>query len=105
MNGPLSFDDVRALKQQGDLARFLKQAIAVGRAECARRRGLVLAYPDLAKKLTEYPVSHTAPEQWTGYIPPATFNGGPNPAPTRNALLALVTEAERRTTQPRGAAA
>jgi len=59
-------------------------------------RDLVLAYPDLAKQLTELPLRFSQPEAWNGYIPPDTFNGQYNDSPRRAALLALVAEARRR---------
>ena len=98
----ISEADVRDLRRQGDLLRLIKQARAAARSEDARRRALVLKYPDLAQKLTEPPIGHTLPEHWTGYIPPAydpeTYGGGRpiNTAPCRPALLALVAEAEQR---------
>jgi hypothetical protein len=101
MSDALTYDDVRGLKVDGDLGRFIKQHMAAGRVECARRRGLVLRYPDLAAKLTEPPLRFTTPEHWNGYIPPSTWNQAINTAPCRTALLALVEEAEKRQSQPR----
>lgn len=108
----LTEQDVRELRQQGDLTRLLKQARAAGAAENARRRALVLKHPDLAERLTQPPISHTTPEHWTGYIPPAhdpeTFGGGRpiNTSPIRAALAALVAEAEQRAgTSQKGLAA
>lgn len=98
----LSEDDVRDLRRQGDLTRLIKQAQAAGRAENARRRALVLKYPDLAARLCEPPLRHTTPEHWTGYVPPAydaIALGGAQPintSPVRAALVAIVTEAEQR---------
>lgn len=100
-NDALTYDDIRSLKIDGDLGRFIKQHMAVSRAECARRRSLVLRYPDLAAKLTEPPLRFTTPEHWNGYIPPATWNQALNPTPGRAVLLALVEEAEKRQSQPR----
>lgn len=98
-------DDIAAMRRDGDLRDYLRSLREGAAADCARRRALVLRHPDLAARLTEPPLTHTTPEAWTGHIPPATFNGAPNNTPARNALLALVTEAEHRTTQPRGAVA
>ncbi|MFD5031677.1 hypothetical protein ACFWM0_14865 [Streptomyces sp. NPDC058405] len=92
----LSEQDVHALRQQQDLKAFMAQAMADAKAENARRRALVLRHEDLAAKLTEAPHRFTLPGHWTGYIPPATWNGAANTTPVRPALLALVTEAERR---------
>ncbi|MFI9154535.1 hypothetical protein [Streptomyces sp. NPDC053367] len=100
----LNEDDVRALRRQGELTALLKHARAQGATENARRRALVLRHPDLAAKLTEPPLRHTLPEHWTGYIPPEydpPTVGGHQPlnnSAARAALLALVAEAERRTT-------
>lgn len=98
-------DDIRALRRDGDLSAYLTQLRDQAAAECARRRAAVLRWPDLAARLTEPPIGHTTPEQWTGYIPPSHWNGAPNTAPARPALLNLVAEAERRTHQPKGQAA
>lgn len=101
MNEPLTFADARTLQQQGDIGRFIKHHMAAARAAAAHRRGLVLRYPDLAAKLAEPPISHSAPEKWNGHIPPATdCTGAMNTARCRPALLALVAEAERRRDQP-----
>ena len=106
----LSEADVRDLRKQGDLLRLIKQAQAAARAENARRRALVLRYPELAAKLTEPPIRHTTPEHWTGYIPPAydaeTYGGGQpiNTSPVRAALVAILAEAEARAGTERKAA-
>lgn len=103
----LSEQDVRDLRQQGDLLTLIKQAQATSRAENARRRALVLKHPDLAARLCEPPLRHTTPEHWTGYIPPAydaiALSGAQpiNTSPARAALVALLTEAEARTTVER----
>ncbi|MFE1205682.1 hypothetical protein ACFW5V_28760 [Streptomyces sp. NPDC058762] len=101
----LTEQDIRDLRRQGDLGALLKQARAAAAAENARRRALVLRHPDLAARLTEAPISHTTPEHWTGYVPPAhdpeNFGGGQplNNSPIRAALAALVAEAEARAGQ------
>lgn len=95
--------DMGALRRDRDLAPYLRSMQEAARAECVRRRALVLAYPDLAQRLTEPPHGWTAPERWNGYIPPATWNQSPNTAPQRRALLELVAEAERRSTGRRAA--
>lgn len=97
-------DDIRAMRRDGDLRAYLRNLRDTAAAECARRRAAVLRWPDLAARLTEPPISHATPDAWTGYIPPATFNGGPNTHPARRALIDLTTEAEHRA-RPRGAAA
>ena len=105
MNGPQTYDDIRALKIEGELGKFIKAHMASARTEAAHRRGMVLRYPDLATKLTEPPLRFASPEHWNGFIPPATWNQAMNTAPCRPALLALVAEAERRLRQPKGTAA
>lgn len=106
MTEPLTFSDVRDLKQQGDLGLFIKQHMDEARRVAAYRRGLVLRYSELAAKLTEYPISFAKPEQWNGFIPPATTcTGAMNTARCRPALLALVAEAEQRDAQPKKTAA
>jgi hypothetical protein len=106
MSDPLTFADARTLKEQGDLGRFIKHHMTEAQRAAAHRRGLVLRYPDLAAKLTQPPISHSSPEMWNGYIPPATdCTGAINTAPCRPALLALVTEAESRQKQPQKTAA
>jgi hypothetical protein len=98
----ISEQDVPELRAQGDLITFIKQGIAAARAENARRRALVLRYPDLAERLIEPPLRHTTPEHWTGYVPPASDApslGGAEPinhSPARKALAAIVAEAEHR---------
>jgi hypothetical protein len=106
MSDPLTFADARTLVQQGDIGRFIKHHMAEAQRAAAHRRGLVLRYPDLAAKLTQPPINHSAPEMWNGFIPPSTdCTGAMNTAPCRPALLALVAEAERRLHQPQEAAA
>ncbi len=51
-----------------DIARIRAGA----RSEAASRRKRVLAHPDLAKLLTERPLGFQRPEQWNGYVPPAS---------------------------------
>lgn len=101
MSVPLTYDDIRGLKADGELGKFIKFHMAAAQRDAAHRRGLVLRYPDLAAKLTERPINFTAPEKWNGYIPPTTdCTGAMNTTPCRPALLALVAEAERRLRQP-----
>jgi len=99
---PLTYDDIRGLKADGELGKFIKFHMADAQRNAAHRRGLVLRYPELAAKLTEPPIGFTAPEKWNGYIPPATdCTGAMNTARCRPALLALVAEAERRHNRPK----
>src|SRR5258708_27557204 len=88
--------------------------------ECAERRARVLKHPDLAKRLTEPPISYAKATQWNGWIPPRAIDfeatrevlrdstGYPNKAgrvalgerqndsPRRTALVELAAEAWRR---------
>ncbi|MBV7671406.1 hypothetical protein STHAL_18310 [Streptomyces halstedii] len=93
----ISEQDIAELRKQGDLKEFLKQTRAAAHAENKRRRTLVLRYPDLADQLKKAPHRHTTPQDWTGYIPPATdCTGAINTTPCRPALLALVAAAEQK---------
>jgi hypothetical protein len=89
-------DDVRAMRQQQDLRRFITDTMAASRVENERRRRMVLRYPDLAQRLTEKPLQWSAPEKWTGFVEPETWGGRPNRSPGRKVLLELIEEAERR---------
>lgn len=106
MNAPLTYDDVRGLKQDGELGKFIKFHMGEAQRAAAYRRGLVLRYPELAAKLAQPPIGFSSPEKWNGYIPPATdCTGAMNTARCRPALIALVAEAERRRDQPKETAA
>lgn len=100
------------LREASDRAKAVNQA----------RRERVLRHPDLAKRLTEPPLSYDRPEQWNGFVPPAEFqdempeglhssalDGGypnqhgkrtggtrPNRSPRRSALVAICAEALKR---------
>lgn len=56
-------------------------------------REAVLAFPDLAERLTRQPLDYVRPDQWNGFVPPAEFNGQANNSPRRAALVAIVDEA------------
>lgn len=86
---PLSQDDVRAMRQQGDLLRHIKDASREARAENARRRKLVARYPDLNEQMHELP-GHA---RWSGSV------GG------NKRTAAIVAEAEERAANERTAAA
>ncbi len=68
------------------------------RAMGARRdnRVAVLAYPDLAQRLTEPPLGYERPDQWNGFVPPATYDQRRNDSARRDALAEIVAEAHRR---------
>lgn len=85
----LSQDDVRAMRQQGDLLRHIKDASRAARAENARRRKLVARYPDLNEQMHELP-GHA---RWSGSV------GG------NKRTAAIVAEAEERAANERAGAA
>ena len=69
-------------------------------------RELVLKHPDLAERLTLWPVGHSAAQNWNGYIPPpmTCANGGRhNDSARRTALIAIVAEAMERDYGPEAA--
>ncbi|MFJ3597931.1 hypothetical protein ACIPRU_15610 [Streptomyces sp. NPDC090126] len=86
---PLSQDDVRAMRQQGDLLRHIKEASRAARAENARRRKLVARYPDLNEQMHDLP-GHA---RWSGSV------GG------NKRTAAIVAEAEERAAGERTEAA
>lgn len=92
--------DIAALRKQGDLKSYLVRQREQAHTDAAARRALVLRNPDVAARLCAPPLSYASPEQWNGFIPPATLSSGAiNTTPVRTALLALVTEAEQATTR------
>jgi hypothetical protein len=78
----------------GMVASLTSIAAAAGQ-ECAQRRADVLAHPDLAARLVAE-LGYQRPDQWNGFIPPATFNGAPNDSPRRAALMLISAEAWKR---------
>lgn len=94
-------DDVKAMRQQRDLANYVKEVGRERAAECERRRALVNRYPDLADRLQKIP----GQRQWKGFIAPAEFGGKINNDPIRAQLIALVEEAEQRANGSKGEAA
>lgn len=77
--------------------RLFAEAAEKSRVDSARRRELVLKHPDLRDQLVGYLIGYSKPENWNGWIPPATdAKGARNNSPRRAALIALVAEAERR---------
>ncbi|MBV6697483.1 hypothetical protein KV557_10135 [Kitasatospora aureofaciens] len=93
----LTEDDVRALRQQQDLARMLKDGNTRAKAECERRKRLVLGYPDLAEELTKPPLAYARPDCWNGGLGTDQIQDGrPNRSPSYRQLAAICAEAERR---------
>lgn len=92
--------DIAALRAQGDLGEFLRQAHATEAAANAARKRLVYRHADLVDKLRLL-----GQDPWNGRIPPAEWNGAINTSPIRARLLAIVAEAEQRTAGTQEAAA
>lgn len=66
------------------------------REQAAQRRGRVLAHADLADRLTAPPLGYARPDQWSGYVPPATWQETRNDSARRAALVDICAEALRR---------
>jgi hypothetical protein len=87
-------------------AQFKAQlALNLQRAKdtCKSNRKRVLAHREIALCLCEPPLDYSTPEAWTGYIPPATYEGQfstmANHSARRDALLLImqaVDNAERK---------
>lgn len=90
---PVSEDDVAAMRQQKDLAAFIKQASREAAARCAARVQIISRHPDLVERVTEL-LGRT---NWNGYVPPEhDATGRINDSPIRAGLVAILTEAESR---------
>lgn len=87
--------DVKVMQQLAMHAS--KRGVEIDVTTNADRRRVVFAHQDLADKLMEHPISYKFPSQWTGYIPPAMWQGLPNRSPRREALVAIYEEALART--------
>jgi hypothetical protein len=77
--------------------------------DAAQRRLGVLSHPDLAARLCEPPLSYSKPQQWNGYLPPATgpygarrkgdpdsVDGADNESIMRRTLLDILRDLEAR---------
>jgi hypothetical protein len=73
------------------------EPVRTAHAETTRNRALVLSHPDLAKRLTDYPLHLTDPHQWSGYLPPVMAGGVHNNSPIRAQLVHILTDALART--------
>lgn len=88
----------------GDIlkSQWARDARARAKAECERNRTRVLAFPDLAARLTGPTIGLDRPEQWNGYIPPRfdspAIDGTqkPNNSPRRAVLVDLMRAVEER---------
>lgn len=106
---PIGVDDIAAMRMEGDLREALRALQDDASATCDRNRRAVLAQPDLAGQLTEPPCKFASPGMWTGYIGPSHLEGRygetvVNDSPYRAQLLALVAEAEQRSSRTESAA-
>lgn len=72
------------------------------RDQAAARRARVLRHPEVAAKLCQWPLEYTDPAHWTGFIPPATTDGGRKAidTPARRALIAICQEVVEREKRP-----
>lgn len=95
--------DIRLMQQLAIHAS--KRGVEIDVTTNAERRRAVLAHADLAERLCEEPLSFARPDQWTGYIPPAMWQGTPNTSPRRKALVAIYDEALSRAAVTREEAA
>ncbi len=55
-----------------DRATEVRRIRTDARRAADERRRRVLAHPDLAQRLTARPLGFQRPEQWNGYVPPAS---------------------------------
>lgn len=93
--------DVSAMRQQQDLAAFIKQTGREAGARCAARVQIVGRYPDLVERVAE----QLGRSNWNGYIPPEyDATGRRNPCRNRAVLLEILAEAEQRGAEGRAAA-
>lgn len=91
--------DIAALRAQGDLGEYLRQAREQEAATNAARKRLVYRHTDLVDQLRLI-----GQDPWNGRIPPPEWGGSLNTSPIRAQLLAIVTEAEKRAGQQQAAA-
>jgi hypothetical protein len=92
--------EIAEMRAQGDLTRYRKEVTLASRSMIQERRAAVLRHPDLAAQLCDAPLSLTAPEKWTGFVPPETCEARQhqvrNDSPYRIQLAAIVTVAQQR---------
>lgn len=98
INASVTEADVAAMRQQQDLAAFIKQTGQEAKARCAARVQIVGRHPDLVERVAEL-LGRT---NWNGYIGPEfDAMGQRNTCPRRAGLLEILAEAEQRTTTTR----
>jgi ABC-type Fe3+-hydroxamate transport system substrate-binding protein len=81
-----------------------QDAIADRRSQREAVKDLIARYPDLKARVvmafTVGPMKMASYDQWSGYIPIATYNAGgvevPNTSPIRLALVEILDEARHR---------
>ncbi|WP_431870912.1 hypothetical protein [Nocardiopsis eucommiae] len=83
--------DVKVMQQLAMHAS--KRGVEIDVTTNKDRQRIVFAHQDLADRLMEHPLNYRFPSQWTGYIPPAMWQGLPNRSPRREALVAIYEEA------------
>ena len=87
--------DISAMRQQDDLSSFIKQAGREAAARCAARVQIVARHPDLVERVAKL----LGRDNWNGYLGPEyDANGRRNDSTNRAGLLAILAEAEQRTT-------
>ncbi|MFF2773378.1 hypothetical protein ACFVU3_00575 [Streptomyces sp. NPDC058052] len=91
--------DIAALRAQGSLGEFLRHTREQEAIANTQRKRLAYRHPDLVDQLRLI-----GQDPWNGRIPPAEWGGAINTSPIRAQLLAIVVEAEKRTSQQQAAA-
>ncbi|MFE1170431.1 hypothetical protein [Nocardiopsis sp. NPDC058789] len=94
--------DVKVMQQLAIHAS--KRGVEIDVTTNKDRQRIVFAHQDLADRLMEHPLNYKFPSQWTGYIPPAMWQGQPNNSPRRAALVSIYEEALSRSAQGQVAA-
>lgn len=93
--------DVSAMRQQEDLAAYIKQTGKEAAARCAARVQIVARHPDLVEQVAKL----LGRANWNGYISPEyDASGQRNTCPRRSGLLAILAGAEQRNNATRSAA-
>lgn len=86
-------DDIRAMRQQKDLAAFIKQASAEAKQRCDERVRLVGRHPDLRERVDKI----LGRPNWNGYVGPEhDCTGRINDSPVRRRLVEVLEEAQQR---------
>lgn len=81
--------ELPAPERTRNVGELWRRALEAARRDRELRRARVLAVPELAAQLTRPPIGYRTPDQWSGAVPEA-------PGGRREAILAVVTDAERR---------